>query len=158
AGRAATVVGSVTTARRNESDGVNRRLTGKRAASDRSPCRRMKTMNRERDRRFGTRNGMAVQRILGGRGVLPGSGRALLARRAIARAQATGARLLVAAGEFEAPLAIGFPLPPHGGPMGGDGPGMMLPLLLFAGDLSDEQRDKVHEIMKANRQTISGLF
>lgn len=44
------------------------------------------------------------------------------------------------------------------GPMLGDGPGMMLPLLLFAGDLTDAQKEQVHQIMKANRETIGGMF
>jgi heavy-metal resistance protein len=48
---------------------------------------------------------------------------------------------------------------PGGGPPPmGDGPGMMLPLLLFSGELNDDQMKKVHEIMEGNRETISGLF
>lgn len=62
------------------------------------------------------------------------------------------------AAEGEGAFEVGLALPPPGGPMLGDGPGMMLPLLLFAGDLTDEQRDKVHEIMRTSRQSIGGLF
>jgi Spy/CpxP family protein refolding chaperone len=54
--------------------------------------------------------------------------------------------------------------PRHGmGPMGpgrmmGDGPGMMLPLVLKGVDLTDEQEKQVHEIMEAHRATLRTLF
>ncbi|HZR81062.1 MAG TPA: periplasmic heavy metal sensor [Candidatus Binatia bacterium] len=81
-----------------------------------------------------------------------------------ASAQALGRRLQTAAtvgeGGDPGPVAIGFAL--HHGPGGppplGDGPGLMLPLLLFAGDLTDDQRSKVHDIMRTNHEAIGGLF
>lgn len=107
-------------------------------------------MNRKRNRKTGLRMSAAL--------VLATAVAASVALRpALARAQGFGTRVAVADGEFERPVAIGH-FPPPGGPMLGDGPAMMLPLLLFAGDLTDAQRDQVHEIMKGNRQTISGLF
>ncbi len=56
--------------------------------------------------------------------------------------------------------AVGFRggPPGPGGPMSGDGPGIMLPLMLFAGDLSEEQRKRVFELMESNRDAIKGLF
>jgi Spy/CpxP family protein refolding chaperone len=54
--------------------------------------------------------------------------------------------------------------PHHGmGPMGrgdmmGDGPGMMLPLVLRAVDLTDVQEKQIHAIMQAHRGTFRTLF
>jgi Spy/CpxP family protein refolding chaperone len=49
------------------------------------------------------------------------------------------------------------------GPMGrgdmpGDGPGMMLPLVLRAVDLTDVQEKQIHAIMQAHRGTFRTLF
>jgi Spy/CpxP family protein refolding chaperone len=44
------------------------------------------------------------------------------------------------------------------GRMMGDAPGMMLPLVLKGVDLTDEQENQVHEIMKAHRATFRTLF
>ena len=110
-------------------------------------------MNRKTNR-F-ERPGMSALMIL-----LAGASACLLGQPAVSHAEVgLGLRAVApAADEFEKPLPVGhFPHPP-GGPMLGDGPAMMLPLLLFSGDLTDEQHEKVHEIMKGNRQTIAGLF
>ena len=54
--------------------------------------------------------------------------------------------------------------PHHGmGPMGrgdmvGDGPGMMLPLVLRVVDLTDVQQKQIHAIMQAHRGTFRTLF
>lgn len=44
------------------------------------------------------------------------------------------------------------------GPPLGDGPGMMLPLLLKGVDLTPEQEAKVHSIMTAHQETFRALF
>jgi len=47
--------------------------------------------------------------------------------------------------------------PPFPGPMMGDGPAAVMPLLVAA-TLTDEQRAQVHEIMTSRRTTLDGLF
>ena len=58
---------------------------------------------------------------------------------------------------------MGMPRPPFGhGPMfdgfGGDGPGIMMPLLLKHADLTPEQEAEVRKIIDADHQTLRGLF
>ena len=43
-------------------------------------------------------------------------------------------------------------------PMFGDGPGMMLPLVLRHADLTADQQTEVHKIMEADHQNLQALF
>jgi Spy/CpxP family protein refolding chaperone len=61
-------------------------------------------------------------------------------------------------------VATAYGQPHHGagpmgaGPMMGDGPGMMLPLVLKGVDLTNAQEKQVHSIMQAHRATLRTLF
>jgi periplasmic protein CpxP/Spy len=60
--------------------------------------------------------------------------------------------------------ATAYGQPRHGlgpmrdGPMMGEGPGMMLPMVLKGIDLTDAQEKQVHAIMQAHRATFGALF
>ena len=71
---------------------------------------------------------------------------------------------LIAAGLW---AGVAYARPPHGefmgsAPMGdmmmGDGPGMMLPLIMNRSDLTADQREQIHKIMDADHQTLRTLF
>ena len=76
---------------------------------------------------------------------------------------ATGLAVIVVTGVIASVPAYAGP---HGGPMGGgpgfggmgDGPGMVLPLILRHADLTADQQTQVRQIMDANRQQLHALF
>ncbi|MBX3023907.1 periplasmic heavy metal sensor [bacterium] len=50
------------------------------------------------------------------------------------------------------------PMMMRGMPGGGDAPGMVIPLMLHAANLTPEQRDKAKALMSANREPLRKLF
>jgi Spy/CpxP family protein refolding chaperone len=83
---------------------------------------------------------------------------------------AAGLSALVAGARADEPFELEAPPPGRGmviraslpgpfpGPMMGDGPAGVMPLLLQASGLSEEQRKQAHEIMMSRRATLDELF
>jgi Spy/CpxP family protein refolding chaperone len=82
---------------------------------------------------------------------------------------AVAALAWVARGAAQETFAVGVGKPGHvlfagvgaglpGGPMMGDGPAAVLPLLMQAGDLSDEQRAQIDTILQGQRAALEPQF